>query len=268
MRPAVLALLLLAGCGGAAPEVSPPSIREQSSFDTLSSLPAPVTDPLIVAVYRFDDQTGQRAVLNRPVAEMSTALPQGLAAILVQELHRAGAGKYYRVVERETIDSLLNERRIATTMLGPERAQTALQPLLLPGVILTGGAVYYDRKVYQNFRGLGFDSANATSEVYADQVGVILRAISVQTGEVVQSVHARKEVLSRMNRLTGLEILDESVLALELGQVTNEPVSLAVRLAIAAAVVELTRQGAEDGWWELSPDTADSTAASGPGQGS
>ena len=43
--------------------------------------------------------------------------------------------------------------------------------------------------------------------------------------------------------------MTNGVLALELGGAANEPVSLAVRLAIAAAVLELTHKGIQRGWW-------------------
>jgi sugar/nucleoside kinase (ribokinase family) len=38
-------------------------------------------------------------------------------------------------------------------------------------------------------------------------------------------------------------------LALEVGGSANEPVSQAVRLAIAAAVLKLTHEGIQKGWW-------------------
>lgn len=241
--------LLVAGCFPTPKlQTAPPMVDQQSAFDTLSSLAPPKGEPIVVGVYNFVDQSGQRLVNERPVSEMSTALPQGLSSILVQELQRAAEGKLYRVVERENVDALLTERRIVVASL-PEEQAAQLTPLLLPGIILTGGAVSYDRSVTQDLRGLGFKSVNGVKEVATDQVGVILRAVSVKNGEVLATVHARKSVMSARNGLSGLYILSNDVLALEIGGSANEPVSLAVRLAIAAAVLELTQEGIKKGWW-------------------
>jgi len=233
-------------------KVQPPSVENQSEFSELSDLAQPISDPLIVGVYSFTDQTGQRAVLSRNTSEMSSAIPQGLNAILVQELKLAGKGGWYRVVERETISDVLNERRIVASALGAE-AEQQLPNLLLPGIILTGGAVSYDRKIHEEFRGFGISSVNGNTQVQSDQVGVVLRAVSVQTGEVIETVYASKEVLSQVNSLSGLRVFNTSTLAFEVGNATNEPVSLAVRQAIASAIVELTRRGIKREWWSVAP---------------
>lgn len=251
LKPAILlaTALLVAGCFPTPKlQTLPPMVDQQSAFETLSSLAPPKGEPIVVGVYNFVDQSGQRLVNDRPVSEMSTALPQGLSSILVQELQRAADGKLYRVVERENVDALLTERRIVVASLPAEQA-AQLTPLLLPGIILTGGAVSYDRSVTQDLRGLGFKSVNGVKEVATDQVGVILRAVSVKNGEVLATVHARKSVMSARSGISGLYILNNDVLALEIGGSANEPVSLAVRLAIAAAVLELTQEGIKKGWW-------------------
>lgn len=248
---ALLSLSALVSCGPLAKmEVTRPDVAQQSSADALETLPNVVSEPLIVGVYSFADQTGQRASSSQPYAEISTAVPQGLSSLLVQELHRAGEGKFFRVVEREHIDSVLNERRIVAASLG-EQADMQLPPLLLPGVLLTGGAVSYDRKIYQNFRGLSVASATGRQEIVNDRVGIVLRAVSVQTGEVLESVYVSKEVRSQLNGVNGLSIIDLDVFAAEFGTAENEPVSLAVRMAIASAVIEMVKLGVGRGWWKV-----------------
>ena len=229
-------------------ETSKPDISNQSLSGVLSELPQVKSDPLIVGVYSIPDQTGQRA-LSAGQTTMSSAIPQGLTALLVQELTNVGEGAYFRVVERENIDDLLNERRIVASTLG-ESAELNLQPLLLPGVLLTGSAVSYDRKVYQNFAGIGAASINLQKDVYVDRVGFVLRATSVQTGEVLESIYVSKEVRSQVSGLTGLKIIDEDMAGAEIGSAANEPTSIAVRKAIAAAVNELSLRGIERGWWK------------------
>ena len=222
-------------------EVVPAEQASLSLLDSDSYRNLPTSAPLIVGVYEFTDQTGQRAVLDRPTSEMSTAVPQGLASMLVQELKAVDDGKWFRVVEREGISKILNERQIVTATLGDDGQ---LQPLLLPGIIITGGAVSYDRKVYQA-------SVNAKNEVYSDQVSIALRVVSVQTGEVIEAIFVTKSILSQMNGLSGLKIINTTTLGLEAGSVENEPVSIAIRMAIAAAVEELRKRGIENQWWTV-----------------
>lgn len=231
-------------------DVTPPDMNQQAATSVLADLPEPTTPALIVGVYSFSDQTGQRAFTDRPVAEISSAVPQGLSSLLVQELSSVGDGKFFRVVEREGIDDILNERRVVTAMLGDE-AKEQLQPLLLPGILLTGGAVSYDRVVFQNFGGVGFASVNGRREVVSDRVGVVVRAVSVQTGEVLESIFVSKEVLSQMTGVNGLSVIGTDTAAIEFGTAQNEPVSLAVRMAIAAAVNEVVFRGIERDWWEV-----------------
>jgi curli production assembly/transport component CsgG len=229
--------------------IASPILENASILADEVPLGIPVTPAIIVGVYQFTDQTGQRAVLDRQSSEMSSAIPQGLSSMLVQELMASGDGKWFRVVERETIPTILNERKVVVAAL-PD-VEEPLQPLLLPGILITGGAISYDRKVSQKFLGLGFASVNGQKKIYSDRVSVALRAVSVQTGEVLESVYVSKEVLSQMNSINVLNVVNNSTLAVEAGIVSNEPVSVAVRTAISAAVRELFIRGLARGWWEV-----------------
>jgi curli production assembly/transport component CsgG len=246
----ILISAALAGCTelNAVP-VADATLENDSILSHKAELGIPVTPAIIVGVYQFTDQTGQRAVLDRQSSEMSSAIPQGLSSMLVQELLTSGDGKWFRVVERETIPTLLNERKVVKAAL-PD-VEDPLQPLLLPGILITGGAISYDRKVSQQFLGFGFAAINGRKEIYSDRVSVALRAVSVQTGEVLESVYVSKEVLSQMNSVNVLKIINNSTLAGEAGMVSNEPVSVAVRTAISAAVRELYIRGLERGWWDV-----------------
>ena len=242
-------LVLLTACSVPSKKNFLPAVQESfSPLDEETHRGFPTSSPLIVGVYEFTDQTGQRAVLDRPTSEMSTAVPQGLASMLVQELKAVDDGKWFRVVEREGISKILNERQIVTATLGDDGQ---LQPLLLPGIIITGGAVSYDRKVVQQFSGVGFASVNTQNEVYSDQVSIALRVVSVQTGEVIEAIFVTKSVLSQVAGVNGLKILGTDTFGFEAGSVENEPVSIAVRLAIATAVEELRKRGIENEWWTV-----------------
>jgi curli production assembly/transport component CsgG len=246
----ILISSVLSGCAklNSVP-VADAKLESASILEGEAPLGIPITPPVIVGVYQFLDQTGQRAVLDRQTSEMSSAIPQGLSSMLVQELLTSGGGKWFRVVERETIPTILNERKVVVAAL-PD-VEEPLQPLLLPGILITGGAISYDRKVSQKFLGLGFASINGQKRIYSDRVSVALRAVSVQTGEVLESVYVSKEVLSQMNSINVLNVVNNSTLAVEAGTVSNEPVSVAVRIAISAAVRELFIRGLARGWWTV-----------------
>ena len=54
-----------------------------------------------------------------------------------------------------------------------------------------------------------------------------------------------------MNSINVLKVVNNSTLAVEAGMVSNEPVSVAVRTAISAAVRQLFIRGLKRGWWKV-----------------
>ena len=87
--------------------------------------PAPSTAPLVdelynitpperkvpVAVYKFNDVTGQRKS-SSSLALLSSAVTQGGDIWLIQALKKAGKGEWFKVIERMELDNLLKERQI------------------------------------------------------------------------------------------------------------------------------------------------------------
>src|SRR5690554_3193758 len=71
----------------------------------LLNLPKP-KDPIVVAVYKFRDQTGQYKP-SEMGANWSTAVTQGATNILIRALEESG---WFVPIERENIGNLLNER--------------------------------------------------------------------------------------------------------------------------------------------------------------
>jgi hypothetical protein len=67
----------------------------------------------------------------------------------------------------------------------------------------------------------------------------------------LESVYVSKDVLSQMNSINALNVVNNSTLAVEAGTVSNEPVSVAVRIATSAAVRELFIRGLARGWWRV-----------------
>ena len=78
---------------------------------------------------------------------MSKAVTQGSVNLLIKALKDAGEGKWFRVVERDSLQSLLQERKLIRTtrqMTQGDQCTTLLGPMLYAGAYITGGIVGYD----------------------------------------------------------------------------------------------------------------------------
>ncbi|HEX9951363.1 MAG TPA: CsgG/HfaB family protein [Rubricoccaceae bacterium] len=228
---------------------------------SLRDLPAP-REQVVVAVYRFRDQTGQYRTLEN-ASTFSTAVTQGATSILVRALDESG---WFRPIEREALPNLLNERQIISQIrsqnAGPDGAPLPpLPPLLYAGILLEGGIIGYDSNIITSGIGVRYFGAGASGQVRRDQVTVYLRAISTQTGRVLRTVHTTKTILSQQTegglfRYVSLRHLLEA----EAGYSFNEPPALAVTEAIEEAVRGLIIEGVRENLWALRTPS-DSTGA-------
>jgi curli production assembly/transport component CsgG len=84
-----------------------------------------------------------------------------------------------------------------------------------------------------------------------DQVIVSLRAVSTDTGEVLLNVQVSKTIYSVGNDISVFKFVDAgtNLVEFESGMTENEANTMAVKMAIEAAVVELVEQGREKGLW-------------------
>jgi curli production assembly/transport component CsgG len=231
------------------------------TYQKLRQLPPAATRP-IVAVYKFDDLTGQRLSTDG-AASFSTAVTQGAKSLLIDALKAAGAdsdpkGTWFRVVERGLgLDNLVRERQIIrSTRDSYATAETPpqdVQPLLFAGVILEGGVIGYDSNIETGGNGARYLGIGTTNQYRRDSVVVSLRAVSVLTGEVIINVQTYKTILSVGMGGDVFKFLDmdTKLLELESGMTENESVTWAVRSAIEAAVYALIEQGDERGFWKI-----------------
>lgn len=224
------------------------------SYIELLDLP-PAKEKPIVAVYGFQDKTGQRKA-REGIADFSTAVSQGGTELLIDALKTAGDGTWFRVVERQGIDNLVRERQIIRSarqeFAGPEGAQ-ALNPLLFAGIIMEGGIIGYDTNVQTGGRGARLLGIGKSKRYQQDVVTVSVRAVSVLTGEVLLNVQAKKTILSYGGAGDIFRFVDNSTTLVEYedGVGNNESVTYAVRTAIEAAVLELIYQGHDRGLWVI-----------------
>lgn len=255
---ATVSLLALTGCGvtqqsalNTAPEVatvSPPN-------DLLRRMPLP-SEKTIVAVYQYDDLTGQYKERD-DVQTLSRAVTQGGAPMLIKALQDAGEGRWFSVLERSELDNLLRERQILTEMRRLYRNETRLDadvlpPLMHASIIIEGGIIGYDTNTITGGAGARFLGIGGDTRYQHDTVTVTLRAVSAKSGEVLTTVTARKSVASHALQGGAFRYLKlDELLEAEAGVTYNEPKQIAVEAAIEAAVQALIVEGAALNVWSF-----------------
>jgi len=249
----LLLTLLLVSCAGR-PDFD---VRTQPvQYKDLTTLKAPAGDPIVIAVYDFLDMTGQKKPGGN-FASMSTAVTQGSYQLLIKALQDAGEGEWFKVVERTSLPSLLQERKLIRSTRQQVNGEGAepLPPLLFAGAYITGGIVGYDSDIKSGGVGARVLGIQAHKQWRQDVVTIILRLVNVQTGEVVVSITVEKTIISGETGGDVFKYLDTDTMLLEVeaGVARNEPVTYAIRKAIEKGVVELINEGAKKKVWEITP---------------
>ncbi len=182
----ILLAFLLASCSTARPDFDMQVVN--TTYKELNQVEELKGDPIVIAVYDFIDLTGQKKP-GGAFASMSTAVTQGSYQLLIKALQDAGDGKWFRVVERASLPSLLQERKLirSTRQQVDGEGAESLPPLLFAGAYITGGIVGYDSDVKSGGVGARILGLQAHKQYRQDIVTIILRLVNVQTGEVVLS---------------------------------------------------------------------------------
>ena len=273
----LLVVALLGGCAMTQksglveykPEVAPNKMQKE--FDTL---PPPDGKKVTVAVYSFQDKTGQRKP-QTGVASLSTAVTQGAEVFLIKALQDVGRGSWFDVVERVNIDALTKERTIIRQMREAYEGKDAkpLMPLMFAGLIMEGGIIGYDSSSESGGAAYRFLGIGPSTQYSKDTVTISLRAVSVNTGKVLAAITVTKIVYSTADSVAVLKYIDNkniasqvfgdganvasttaSVFEFESGLTVNEPGTLAVKATVEAAVVELIKEGEKKGVWDFKKD--------------
>ncbi len=244
--------VILGGCQSGQ-QLDTPAATLTAPTKTTSSvklLPLPAT-PVDVAVYDFPDLTGQ-AKPNESFAEYSRAVTQGGGAMLIDVLKKTGGGNWFRVVERTGLKNLVQERTLIENTQKSYGRPSGLPPVRFAGLILEGGIVGYDSNELTGGAGAKYLGIGGDMQYRSDVVTVNLRAVSVQTGEILASTTTTKQVYSVQIRGGAYKFVTAGeLLEIELGQSRNDPGSLAVREGIELAVYSLIIDGVRQGLWGL-----------------
>jgi curli production assembly/transport component CsgG len=249
-----LGLLLLSNCavmqkGGmeSKPEIT--EMKMQKEFDTV---PTPAQKKITVAVYSFQDKTGQRR--NTPnVASFSTAVTQGAEPFLIKALQDVGKGQWFDVVERVNVDNLIKERTIIKQMRDMYEGGNAksVPPLQFAGIIVEGGIIGYDSGMESGGAAYKWLGIGPQSQYSKDVVTISLRAVSVSSGKVLATITVSKTIYSTADSIAILKAFrgGTAFFEAETGLTINEPTTLAVKATVEAAVVELINEGERKGIW-------------------
>ena len=233
-----------------------PEIVPSAAYQLLN-LPPPKTKA-VVAVYDFQDKTGQRKALDN-IASFSTAVTQGGIDILIEALRDAGRGNWFAVVERAGLDGLTRERQLIKNTRDMYEGEGAnrLKPLLYAGIIIEGGIIGYDTNLRTGGSGARTLGIGTRHQYREDKVTVVLRAVLVQTGEVLLNATATKTILSTGGGTDFFRFyeLGTQLVEAESGSTENEAVNHAVRAAIEAAVYGLVIKGLEQQVWDFDYST-------------
>lgn len=226
-------------------------VKLQKEFD---NLPAPDGKKVVVAVYSFQDKTGQRRPTAN-IASLSTAVTQGGEVFLIKALQDVGRGEWFDVVERVSIDALTKERTIIRQMREAYEGPNAkpLMPMMFAGLLMEGGIIGYDSSTESGGAAHRFLGIGTQTQYSKDIVTVSLRAVSVNTGKVLAAVTVTKVVYSTADSVAVLKFLSSGTQAFEAetGLTINEPGTLAVKATVESAVVELIKEGQRKGVWDF-----------------
>lgn len=246
-------MLMLSGCASMVyiPDPEPPKVIKNDNKE-FNLLPPPAGGPVVAAVYSFTDKTGQRKPSDK-LANISFAVTQGAEVWVIKALQEIGGGKWFKVVERVGLDNLTKERQIIRQARDSVGDQRQLKPMMFAGVLIEGGIIGYDSNTLTGGAGARYLGIGPSTQYRQDVVTVNMRAVSVQTGEVLLSVSTTKTIISTGTSLTFFRFFDMGTQSLEaeMGHTINEPVNYAVRAAIEQAVVELVKDGDRKGYWKF-----------------
>jgi curli production assembly/transport component CsgG len=254
MRSLFLLLMIVAltGCLTAPPNqaAKPTLLPRALSYQDLTNLP-PARGKIFVSVYNIQDETGQ--FKPYPASNFSTAVPQSATAMLVSALKDS---KWFIPLERQGLQNLLNERKIirAAQENGSvaENNARALSSLVAANILIEGSIIGYESNVKSGGVGARYFGIGASTQYQLDQIAVNLRAVDVNTGEVLSSVNTSKTILSYEVQAGVFRFVDyQRLLEGELGYTTNEPVMLCLMSAIETGVIYLVNDGISRNLWQL-----------------
>ena len=222
------------------------AVLEKPVTKEIQELPLPARTP-VVAIYKFEDLTGQRKSRDG-IADFSSAMTQAPEAYLIRALKTSG---FFKVVERKGLDHLTKERQLIRSTRERFDEKDKQLPLLYAGIIIEGGIVDYNTNVLTGGAGARYLGIGTSKQYREDTVVVSMRLVSVSTGEILLDILTSKAILSVGVSNDYFRFTTENdLIEVEGGNSMNEPKFIALQAAIETSVTELVRKGQEKGYWK------------------
>ena len=256
----ILLLAIMTGCTSIPSSVeigNPPSVQATPIPEMMSAVPPLDGKKITIAVYSFQDKTGQRKPADH-IANLSSAVTQGAEVWVIKGLQEVGNSTWFDVVERVGMDNLIKERQLIRNTRevyekNLDNGPTPLKPMVFAGLILEGGVVGYDSNIAVGGAGARYLGIGLQTEYRVDTVTVVMRLVSVSTGRVLMSIATEKTIASYRSGADVFKFFDlgTKLVETEAGFSVNEPVNYAVRAAIEAGIVELVYEGERKELWKF-----------------
>ena len=254
MKRLLLSLLIATALSGCATIHMDASKEEPVALQPKENLTAKLPDldgpPITIAVYGFQDKTGQMKP-NDKLAVFSKAVTQGAEVFLIKSLQ--DSKNWFKVVERVGLDNLIKERQLIRNQREVYEGKDAkpLKPMTVAGVMIEGGIIGFDSNIRSGGNGARFLGIGGSQQYRVDEVVISLRLVSVNSGEVLITNAVSKTIYSTQHNVGMLRFVDAGTKALELenGMALNEPTTYAVRVAIEQAVYDMITEGQKKGLW-------------------
>lgn len=239
MRPALAACILgaalLAGCGDQ-PTYEAPQVENSPTTQALAQLPRKPGDRVPVAIYEF----------RSDLPEVSA---RGGTDMFVTALVRSGQ---FRVVERSRLDEgVAREKQLNGA--GLTTGRVAQQKLRGVRYLLEAAITEASPSETQRSAALGIAGFQVGGGTNRDSIGIDVRIVDAESGDIVDVVSVRKPILSDSVNASGVGGLINTMLAqrgvsspyvpdAQVAQDRKESIDTALRAAIDQAVLELAHR--------------------------
>ena len=187
MKKVLLSFLIVTALSGCAHIQMEASKEEPVALQPKENLTAKLPDldgpPITIAVYGFQDKTGQMKP-NDKLAVFSKAVTQGAEVFLIKSLQ--DSKNWFKVVERVGLDNLIKERQLIRNQREVYEGKDAkpLKPMTVAGVMIEGGIIGFDSNIRSGGNGARFLGIGGSQQYRVDEV-----VIRVQIAGLVREEH-------------------------------------------------------------------------------
>jgi len=231
----VALVAVLAACSDQ-PAYEAPSVENSPTSQALAKLPRKPGERIPVAIYEFRSDLGEVSA-------------RGGTDIFVTALVRSGQ---FRVVERSRLnEGVVREKQLNGS--GLTTGKSAQQKLRGARYLFEGAITEASSSQTQRSAAVGVAGFQLGGGTNRDAIGIDVRVVDAESGDIVDVVSVRKPILSDSVNASGVGSLITNVLAqrgvsspyvpdAQVSQDRKESIDMALRAAINEAVIQLANR--------------------------